>query len=169
MTKVGILSAIERTPANPVDTPISRVRELYAHLLGHDTATEGLMSWCAACGLGEGPISAQVYDVQGVRRRDGAIWSRRVMLSRGAVLLSCAEIRFRTDALTSLMLQRLAQGSVPFGAIVKPLRPWRTVTFASALAGDSILELHATVRAGTGLPIARVREAYRRVLIVGGV
>ena len=169
MTKVGILSAIEWTPASPVDATISRVRELYAHLLDHDTATEALMSWCAAYGLGDGPISAEVYDMHGVRCRDGAIWSRRVKLSRGAVLLSCAEICYRTDALTSLMLQRLAQGSVPFGTIVKPLRPWRTVTFASASAGDTILELHATVRAGTGLPIARVREAYRGVLIVGGV
>ena len=167
--EVRIVSAIQSTLISPVEETVSRIRQLHAHVVSHATATEALASWCSARHIGDGPIQADVVQQQSVGRQDGAIWVRRARLMRGQVVLSHTEIRFRADILSADMLQRLLRGSEPFGAVVAPLRPWRTITRARAAYGETILSLHATLLAGFGHPIARVRESYRRVLIDGGM
>jgi hypothetical protein len=167
--EVRNVSAMQSTLISPVEETVSRIRQLHAHVLSHKTATEALASWCAARRIGDGPIQADVVSQESAGCRGGAIWVRRARLMRGPVVLSHTEIRFRTDVLSADMLQRLLDGGEPFGAIVAPLRPWRTITRARAAYGETILSLHATVLAGSGQPIARVRESYRRVLIEGGM
>ncbi len=165
--EVRNVSAMQSTLISPVEETVSRIRQLHAHVLSHKTATEALASLCAARRIGDGPIRADVVSHESAGRPDGAIWVRRARLMRGPVVLSHTEIRFRTDVLSADMMQRLLDGVEPFGAIVAPLQPWRTITRARAAYGETILSLHATVLAGSGQPIARVRESYRRVLIEG--
>ena len=167
--EVRNLNAMQSALSSPLEDTISRIRQLHAHILSHRTATEALESWCAARRIGHGPIRADVLHQESAGRQDGAVWVRRARMMRGRGGLSHTEIRFRTDLLSDDMLHRLSHGGEPFGAVVAALRPWRTITRARAAYGETILSLHATVLAGSGQPIARVRESYQRVLIDGGM
>ena len=158
------MSAILSKLESPLDVMVGRIREFHAHITSQSTATEALVSWCEQRRIGLGPIRARVLEQKSFGCRGSVIY-RRSQLIRGSVVLSNAQILFRTDVLDDEMLERLAARREPFGDVVKSLRPWRTVTRARAAYNDIILALHATVRIGSGRPIARVHEAYHRGLI----
>jgi hypothetical protein len=149
----------------------AEIERLRAHLAASATATEALESWCRPRGIGSGPIRTEVLAQAGVSNKERGIGWRRVRLLRGEAFLSLAEIRFRSEAMTPAMLESLAAGAMPFGAVVKDLEPQRTTTywFDRPLTGqrddDVILFLHATVLDKSGRALARVREAYQRLLI----
>lgn len=149
----------------------AEIERLRTHLAASATATEALESWCLVRGIGSGAIRTEVLAQGRVSNKERRIGWRRVKILRGDAFLSLAEIRFRSEAMTPAMLESLAAGAIPFGAIVKDLEPQRTTTHwydrpsTGQNADHVILFVHATVLDKSGRPLARVREAYQRLLI----
>ncbi len=145
-----------------------RISLLSRQLLVCATATDCLAAWCETHGIGDGPIRTKVSQGAVSSSNAGAVGYRRVKLLRGAAFLSAAEIRYRCDALDPAILRNLAETDIPFGKLVAPLNPRRITTFVGTfgeLSAECVLVHHATVLDGSGRPIARVREAYQRVLV----
>jgi hypothetical protein len=113
---------------------------LSEHLLRSETATQGLLSWCAARTIGVGPIYVShrstpsqvewsVLDEDVLDhlcpRAGEAIMQRSVSLKRGDVVLSDAENWFIPQRLPGSMRDALASTPTPFGAVIAPLHPRR--------------------------------------------
>lgn len=163
------VSTAEQDGADPIAL-------LSGYLSACATVTQGLAGWCRARGIGDGTIRTQVLQRAVIQRGERNIGYRRVRLMSGEAFLSTAEIRYRLDALTASMTRALEETSVPFGEVVAGLGPRRITTFAQTVGGaqsiggempECILVHHATVLDRFERPIARVREAYQRVLIGG--
>jgi hypothetical protein len=169
-------------PAARAATPTA-VEALSDHLAAAATATEGLVAWCAARGLGEGPIrvvrlpadacAALGAEAAAALAPDAGetVESRRVELRRGDVALSEAEIWFVPERLPPAVRVALAETDAPFGALIAPLRPRRETTLArvadDGLGAGFVLEHRALVRSGAGRPLAVTRERYRAALVGG--
>lgn len=156
------------------------VEDLNRALLGAETATGVLQSWCdARYGAGKFRIHAAVDRVadapasaeQRARLQVSAaepLGYRSVALMCGDLVLSRAENWYVPARLTAEMNAALA-GDTPFGAVIRPLAPNRH-TFSSDFAWpgqgeDDVLRHRAVVHAGEGLPIAEVVETYQRVML----
>jgi hypothetical protein len=145
-----------------------------ARLAAAASATRCLEEWCAARGLGAGPVrsrrraplpeapalAAMLGMAAGVRHRS-------VTLMRGDVALSDCDVWWAEALLAPGMAATLAGTDLPFGQVVAPLAPARRVLLDRAAAAPHALEVQAVLEAG-GRPFAVVREFYRAALFEGG-
>jgi hypothetical protein len=161
-----------------------RVAEaLSAEILRGPTATAGLTRWCAARGLGEGPVRASPLpdpDPREIPEADAAallaalalapsesLLRRRVRLHCGAVTLSVADNWFAPDRLPPPIRAALETTDTPFGALVAPLDPWRKTLERRFPVGPDAppLEHLAIVLDGAGRPLCAVLERYARAAV----
>lgn len=168
-------------PGAPATT-VSRAGEataaaLAAHLVAAPSVTAGLLAWCEAHGIGEGPIAVLaraggrpppgLVSLLGAAE-DEALGYRRVVLGRGGIALAEAELVFRAGALTEEMREAVRRGTLPFGTIVAPLSP-RRETLSQEIAegqGAPPLRLRALLRLASGAPLAAVEEEFLPVLLM---
>lgn len=160
------------------------VERLNAELLAGRTATEVLEERCAALGLADPRVHAEVRrdrlvagEAAARRRLDAAgerLGYRRVYLMCGAQVLSEALNWYVASRLTPAMNEALETSDVPFGRVILPLAPSRRTISTRILwdgngdAPSTILRHRALVVDGQGRPLAEVIENYRAVLVTGG-
>lgn len=146
------------------------VAMLDAELAASDSATAVLQRRCDA------PIRALVAPVEwheptpGLRTRlkvgeADRIAFREVALVCGDRVLSRARNWYVVDRLSASMHAELA-GDAPFGAVIRPLRPTRSViTRDYQPDAETVLHVRALVLDGEGRPLAEVSERYQRALL----
>lgn len=161
-------------------TPEAAARALSAEILRGPTATAGLTRWCAARGLGEGPVrvdplpdpapgeipaaDAAALEAALALGPGETLLRRRVRLRRGAVAISTADNWFAPDRLPAPIRAALETTDTPFGALVAPLSPWRKTLdrrFPTDPTGP-VLEHLAVVLDSAGRPLCAVLERYAR-------
>ena len=169
-------------PTSPATAPAGTIGAaagagaLAAHLAAAPSVTAGLLSWCEAHGIGEGPIRvlarsggappASLAALLG-RAASGASF-RRVVLGRGGIALAEADNLFLAARLPAPMRATLAGTDEPFGSVVAPLGPVRrTLTLRTgAEAGPGVvLAQEAVLVASDGSVLAAVAERFLPVLI----
>jgi hypothetical protein len=151
---------------------------LSAEILRGPTATAGLTRWCAARGVGSGPVKVsplpdptpdEIPEADAAALEDAlalapgeTLLRRRVRLHRGAVTLSTADNWFAPDRLPPPIRRALETTETPFGALVAPLGPWRRTLARrfSTEAGAPPLEHHAVVLDRDARPLCAVLERY---------
>mgnify|MGYP001546212015 FL=1 len=161
-----------------------------AALRSADSATTVLSAWMAEPPGGAPaslvvrlrPASAGPFPT-GLRERlevshDAEIRLRRVWLVLDGRILSEAENWYIPARLTDGMREALTASQVPFGAIVRPLRPtretiavarlWAPVENALLRPPSRVLHHRALMRTATGEPICEVSEFYTRNVLSGG-
>jgi chorismate-pyruvate lyase len=149
---------------------------LAAHLSAAASVTAGLLTWCEARGLGEGPIRiiaraggsppARLAALLGVGTGEHLAF-RRVVLGRGTLALAEAENLFLPDRLPPGMARALAATDTPFGTVLAPLGPVRQTLAArhGAAAGPGTLLLQEALVIGPGGQVlAAVSERFLPVL-----
>ena len=160
----------------------ARVGEaLAAHLAAAPSVTAGLLSWCEARGLGEGPIRIiaraggsppqRLATLLGATAGERAEF-RRVVLGRGTIALAEAENLFLPDRLPPEMARALAATDTPFGTVLAPLGPVRrtiAVRHGAAAGPGTILLQEALVVGPTGTVLAAVSERFLPVLASPGL
>lgn len=154
-------------------------------LARHETATQALNHWCRQRRLpGAHAVHANVLCDATIPHHGyaGAIdvaphetlRHRRVCLSWGDIALSEADNWYLPDRLPAAMREQLEHTTVPFGQVIKMLRPLRRQTAVQRDPEASgpqtegcrfILHVSAVMHAADGTPVAEVREHYRRELI----
>ncbi|MGZ3314055.1 MAG: hypothetical protein ACXU8Q_07805 [Caulobacteraceae bacterium] len=108
------------------------LQTLRAELLGHDSSTAVLQSWCEAHGppglkiVAEHDPRAEHPPTQAAKAALGlrpgqAVRYRRVKLACGKTVLSEADNWYLPDRLTAEMNHALDTSDAPFGAVVRPL------------------------------------------------
>jgi hypothetical protein len=156
---------------------------LSAEILRGPTATAGLTRWCAARGLGEGPVlvapapdpapeeippeDAEALEAALALAPGETLLRRRVVLHRGPVILSTADNWFAPDRLPAEIRAALETTATPFGALVGPLGPWRKTLvrrFPTA-PGAPPLEHLAVVLDRDGRPLCGVLERYAETAV----
>jgi chorismate-pyruvate lyase len=88
-----------------------------------------------------------------------AVLHRRVKLVAGGAAVSEADLWYVPSRLWPGMAEQLRDTTVPFGTIVRPMRPRRHV-LASRAGGPWMLEHDAVLHDRSGRPIALVAERY---------
>lgn len=149
---------------------------LAAHLAASPSVTAGLLSWCEARRLGEGPIRIiaraggsppdRLATLLGAGPGERAEF-RRVVLGRGGIALVEAENLFLPDRLPPEMRHALAATDTPFGTVLAPLGPVRETIAAAhgdAAGAGAILRQEARVVGPTGTVLAVVVERFLPVL-----
>jgi hypothetical protein len=172
----------ELTGTIAADSRAARVAEALAtHLAAAPSVTAGLLSWCEARALGEGPIriiaratgappaSLAALLSAGGDERVGSerVEFRRVVLGRGGIALVEAENLFLPDRLPPGMRQALAATDTPFGTVLAPLGPVRrtiAVRQGEAAGPGTMLLQEALVASPSGTILAAVRERFLPVL-----
>ena len=157
---------------------------LSAEILGSQSATATLESWCRDHHLADTPrVVAQV--VRGAHRtpsreqlrrldvggeRDVAY--RRVRLECGGRILSEADNWYVPARLTAEMNRSLQTSDTPFGRVVALLQPYRRTFAVKVLWSDTtrpipdtLFEHHAVLYTRDDRPFSEVAEAYRRDLL----
>ncbi|WP_291294990.1 hypothetical protein [Elioraea sp.] len=149
---------------------------LAAHLAAATSVTVGLLSWCEARGLGEGPIRVIARAGGSPHPRLATLLGagpgervefRRVVLGRGSIALAEAENLFLPGRLPAEMCHALAVTDTPFGTVLAPLRPVRrtiAVTHGTAAGPGTILRQEALVVGPGGSVLAAVSERFLPVL-----
>lgn len=178
----GAAMPMTRPSPHPLCSALERFD---AQLRASGSATLLLEEWLAEReGAGRATLSAHVRAVV-APREDGAIlhrlaatdWAqisyRRVWLAWGGRVMSVAENWYVGARLAEGMVDALASGATPFGAVIAPLCPTReTFSTETLWAGQegrpppTVLRHHALVRSGDGLPLCEVREVYTRNIVV---
>jgi len=183
-------SAFTQPPSAPADPLASRldafasIQALSAELLGSQSATATLETWCRDHRLADTPrIVAHV--VTGVHRtpsRDqlrrldvGAereVTYRRVRLQCGTHVLSEADNWYVPARLTADMNRSLETSDTPFGRAVAALQPYRRTFAVKVLWSDAtrpipdaLFEHHAVLYTRDARPFSEVVEVYRRDLL----
>lgn len=166
---------------NPV-LQTDTVDRLDAALLAGPTATIVLTRWCAAQGVADARVHAEVIDGPAVpasaeqRVRLGVsaeepLGYRRVRLACGGRVLSEAENWYVPSRLTPAMNAALAGTDTPFGTVIAPLGPVRRNLSSERLwSGDgampqAVLRHRALVSDASGWPLAEVVETYQRAAV----
>ncbi|ABE39330.1 hypothetical protein [Rhodopseudomonas pseudopalustris] len=180
---------------------MTSVVEFEKFLQGHDTATAALVAWCRRYdGRGADDLAvtllsdrvAQPGEYQGPLRpcAGETIQCRRVLLRWGQRVVSEAENWYVPQRLPVAIRRMLAEGALPFGAVVAELMPRRTTTTmlrCEQIAGGGreaaelleqlaraqvfsppeafVLHVHAMMTV-SGVMLADVREHYRRELLM---
>jgi len=141
------------------------------HLAGHRSATEALAEWCAARGIGAGPIRAERLPAgadgpvpEALAPAPGErLVRRRVRLVRGPVVLAEAENLYLPGRLPEGVARALDETDTPFFTLLAthgfarvPLAPPREVE-GGALETVALITLD-------GRPVSRVRERFSAVL-----
>lgn len=161
--------------------PEAGAAALDAALRAGPTATAVLERWCARHGLvvgvprirvvlvetGRGEMTVQRSALLKLRTGEDVRY-RLVRLCCDDLVLARAHCWFVPQRLDPAMNVLLEEGQEPLGRIVAPLAPWRR-PLASRLPdpsrGDVVLEHHALLMAGEGLPLAEVLEHYLAPLL----
>jgi chorismate-pyruvate lyase len=149
---------------------------LAAHLDSASSVTAGLLSWCEARGIGEGPVRVlartRADPPEDLVRLLGAMGDtaelRRVVLGRGGLALAEADNLHLPGRLPEPMRQALAETDRPFGELLAPLGlVRRTIArLAGAAAGPgAVLAQTALVLASDGTALAAVRERFLPALL----
>ncbi|WP_144183903.1 hypothetical protein [Elioraea rosea] len=155
---------------------VRSARALAAHLAAAPSVTSGLYAWCAALGIGAGPIRVLARSggaappalaaMLGEEAASAAF--RRVVLGRGNIALAEADNLFLPARLPAAMRARLERTDEPFGAVIAPIAPVRrTVTCETdegPMAG-AVLVQTALLHAPDGTLIAAVAERFLPVLL----
>ena len=178
-------------PASPVSvTPASRldafaaIQALSAEILGSQSATATLESWCRDHHLADTPriVARLVPGVhrtpsrEQLRRLDvGAerdVSYRRVRLQCGTHILSEADNWYVPARLTAEMNRSLETSDTPFGRVVASLQPYRRTFAVKVLWSDgtrpipgSLFEHDAVLYTRDAKPFSEVSEVYRRDLL----
>ncbi len=156
-----------------------------ARLRASASATLMLEQWLAERGGAAGAklsahlraVVAPREDASILRRLGVADWPqlsyRRVWLASRGRVMSVAENWYVGARLGEGMVDALASGATPFGAVITPLSPTRETLNAEKLWGGeggslppALLRHHALVRAGDGAPLCEVREVYTRNILI---
>jgi len=146
---------------------------LAAHLDAAPSVTAGLLSWCEARGIGDGPVRvlacARAEPPEDLARLLGASGEpalfRRVVLGRGRIALAEAENLFLPSRLPAPMRQALAVTDIPFGAVLAPLRPSRRTLWRRAERDGAVLAQAALVVGQDGAALAAVHERFLPALL----
>jgi chorismate-pyruvate lyase len=152
---------------------------LAAHLDAAPSVTVGLLSWCEARGIGDGPLRvlacARAAPPDDLARLLGAAGEaaelRRVILGRGEVALAEADNLHLPGRLPEAMRRALAETDRPFGDVLAPLGLVRRTVerLAGAAAGPGVvLAQTALVLARDGTALAAVRERFLPALLRPG-
>jgi ketosteroid isomerase-like protein len=184
------VSASTQAPSAAADPLASRldafasIQALNAEILGSQSATATLESWCREHHLADPPrIVAHV--VPGVHRtpsRDqlrhldvGApreVTHRRVRLQCGTHTLSEADNWYVPARLTADMNRSLETSDTPFGKVVAALQPYRRTFAVKVLWSDgtrpipdALFEHDAVLYTRDARPFSEVSEVYRRDLL----
>ncbi|MGD9810198.1 MAG: hypothetical protein AB7U35_02540 [Sphingobium sp.] len=104
---------------------------------------------------------------------------RRVWLTRGARIYSCAANWYVPGRLTPAMLAVLERGTTPFGKAIEALEPMRDMLASERLWNPTrmpnemssrpparLLRYRALVKSGAGQPVCEVDEVYTRNILV---
>lgn len=184
----GLSARGQAPPARP-DTVVAPVeafalmQTLNGELLASRSATETLEKWCGDHRLAaEARVVAHL--VRGVdtpvdagqRRRLQAgaadpVKYRRVQLQCGSRVLSEADNWYVPSRLTPDMNRLLETTETPFGAVVRPLEPYRqtlavTMLWSGGLPVPEALFAHRTVvYTRAGVPFSEVYEVYARQIL----
>ena len=176
-------SSISVTPASRLDA-FASIQALSAEILGSQSATATLESWCRDHHLADTPrIVAHL--VPGVHRtpsreqlgrldvgaaRDVAY--RRVRLQCGSHILSEADNWYVPARLTADMNRSLETSDTPFGRVVASLQPYRRTFAVKVLWSDgtrpipdALFEHDAVLYTRDARPFSEVSEVYRRDLL----
>lgn len=149
---------------------------LASHLAAAPSVTAGLLSWCEARGIGEGPIRVIARSGGSPPARLAALLGagegervefRSVVLGRGAIALVEAENLFRPDRLPPDMRDALAATDTPFGTVLAPLGPVRRsigVRHGVDAGPGAILLQEALVVGQDGAVLAAVSERFLPIL-----
>jgi chorismate-pyruvate lyase len=157
---------------SPDDTPLDAGKALAAHLAASPSVTAGLLAWCEARGLGEGPIRIvarsggspppRLASLLGAGPEERVAF-RRVVLGRGAIALAEADNLFLPGRLPPEMREALAATDTPFGTVIAPLGPVRqtiAITHGAAAGPGVILRQEALVLSPSGPVLAAVSERF---------
>ena len=164
--------------ASPPPSVVAEVQQLNAELLGHDSASATLGTWCAEHRLASPPVifarklavtkpaDAQVRTLLQAAP-DEPVAYRHVELVCGRRVLSVADNWYRPRQLTPAMNQALADTNAPFGQVVQPLDFHRQNLEATVLVNDlerttprTVLRHRALLETADGTPFSYVVEAY---------
>jgi chorismate-pyruvate lyase len=153
----------------------ARAAALADHIAAAASVTAALQAWCAARGIGAGPVRAVRLAPPAPLTPEAAaplalapgetLAARRVRLVRGARALAEAENHYVPGRLPEGAAEALERGEIPFGRLLagygfarrpigRRLRP----------GGRFVLETRALV-ALEGRPVALVRELYEPALL----
>ena len=169
--------------ATAADSPVSRLnpfaltQTLSAEILGSQSATATLESWCRDHHLADPPrvvahVARGVHRTpsrEQLRRLDVAgerdVVYRRVRLQCGTRILSEAENWYVPARLTAEMNRSLETSDTPFGRVVAPLQPYRRTFAVRVLWSDTTRPIPDTLfehRAQPGGTLQRLTVAARR-------
>ena len=149
---------------------------LARHLAAAPSVTAGLLTWCAAHGIGQGPVRVlarssgapppALADLLGAPGE--AQCFRRVVLGRGGIALVEADNLYLPARLPVAMRQALAATDTPFGAVIAPLLPRREEidrAFGADAGPGGVLAQVARVRDARGRTLAVVAERFLLALL----
>ena len=161
--------------------PGQSLAELEALLAHEDSATLALAQWCRARGLANDPsITARRLAGDSAPSADVREWLqvaageplgyRHVELTCGDMVLSDARNWYVPARLATPMIDELASGDRPFGAVIAPLGFRRERLGSRRGAGPgcpagTILTNRALIRLRSGEPLAFVVECYQPALL----
>jgi hypothetical protein len=191
-----VLSAHAEAPAvvhqgDSAGAETARVIEtLRARLLAGPSATAVLEAWCAERGLSDDPrlvarrVAGADKPLSALQRQrlglaaDEPVRYRRVRLTCGAHVLSEADNWYVPARLTPEMNAALDTTEMPFGRVVRPLRPtrsnlglrmiWQPVGGQMPDPGDALFSVEAVLSTGDGVPFCEVAETYTGAVLAQG-
>jgi len=166
---------------------------LSERILRSDSATEELEQWCSERGIGDGRIVAlcarhaapEICDDESLEELypgdvRGQTKFRSVQLVTAGIVVVEALNWYFPDRLTLEMRETLETTNIPFGRVVKPLKPKRRTFLVRRCAPEQIYGTkaptdpaaiafeHRAVLYGEGdAPLAVVHERFRKVLLCG--
>ena len=187
LLRAVVSAQLPSTAADTLGPPLdlfAATQTLSAEILGSQSATATLESWCRDHHLADAPrVVAQVVrgahrtpSREQLRRLDvGAerdVAYRRVRLQCGARILSEADNWYVPARLTAEMNRSLETSDTPFGRVVAPLQPHRRTFAVKVLWSDAtqpipdtLFEHHAVLYTRDDTPFSEVAEVYRRDLL----
>jgi hypothetical protein len=191
-----VLSAHAEAPAvvhqgDSAGAETARVIEtLRARLLAGPSATAVLEAWCAERGLSDDPrlvarrVAGADKPLSALQRQrlglaaDEPVRYRRVRLTCGAHVLSEADNWYVPARLTPEMNAALDTTEMPFGRVVRPLRPtrsnlglrmiWQPGGGQMPNPGDALFSVEAVLSTGDGVPFCEVAETYTGAVLAQG-
>ena len=157
------------------------VADLKREIVRGPTTSRALERWCRDRGLDDdpqivadvsptppAPLTPEEREWLGVTRRE-ILACRRVQLRCGSLLLVDADNWYVASRLTPDMNERLRATRIPFGRVVEPFGPYRctmsSTTFWPGAIEQALFHVQAVVYADRHVPLAVVRESYRRELL----
>lgn len=156
-----------------------------------DSSTDELERWCREHAIGDGRIVALCAryaipealddrDLEALYPRNarGQTTFRRVRLTSGGIVVADAVNWYFADNLTTEMREKLETTNVPFGRVIKPLKPKRRTFLVRRCTPEQLadaranpagiaFEHRAVVYGEDDAPLALLHERFRIVLVPG--